>query len=216
MFREDNQRERYLDPKAEEPRLLAACARSRYRWLLPIMQVALHTGLRKTSIVTLRWGDLDFDRKVITVRATNSKTGRMLRVPMNLLVEQTLLALGKRSDGTDKGAGDAVFTNEADEPVTSIRTAWEGAVAEAGLVNFTFHDLRHTFASRLVAAGVPLLHVSKLLGHSTILMTQRYSHASDDALASAVGRLIEGNEKFHMDSIPPQDEDGRIGVSVVQ
>lgn len=84
-----------------------------------------------------------------------------------------------RSDGSDKGEGDAVFTNEADEPVASIRTAWENAVSEAGLVNFTFHDLRHTFASRLVAAGVPLLHVSKLLGHSTILMTQRYSHASE-------------------------------------
>ncbi|HJN39525.1 MAG TPA: site-specific integrase, partial [Chloroflexota bacterium] len=102
----------------------------------------------------------------------------------------------------EKSAEALVFTNEADEPIKSLRTAWEGARDGAGLVNFHFHDLRHTFASRLVERGVPLLHVSKLLGHSTILMTQRYSHASEDALHDAVGRLDRPVGKFNVDSMP--------------
>lgn len=85
----------------------------------------------------------------------------------------------------------------------------------AGLVNFRFQDLRHTFASRLIEEGMPLLQVSKLLGHSTILMTQRYSHVSEDALHDAVLRLGRPRKKFNVDSTTADPIPSEIHVTAV-
>ncbi len=83
-----------------------------------------------------------------------------------------------------------VFTYEG-KPLKSIRTAFENARSRAGIKNLRFHDLRHTFATRLVLAGVDLASVSKLLGHSTIQMTMRYAHPTPEALKNAVSKLDE-------------------------
>ena len=77
------------------------------------------------------------------------------------------------------------------KPLRSIRTAFKNACDRAGIKNLRFHDLRHTFVTRLVLAGVDLATVSKLLGHSTIQMTMRYSHPTPEALKSAVSKLDE-------------------------
>ncbi len=199
LLREDNQRERYLTDE-EETRLRAACEVSRCPWLLSVVVTALHAGMRRNEILTLRWRDVDLAKRRIVIRATNAKSHRKRVIPINDKLHTVLSGQRLDSAGAEKSAEALVFTNEADEPIKSLRTAWEGARDGAGLVNFRFHDLRHTFASRLVERGVPLLHVSKLLGHSTILMTQRYSHASEDALHDAVSRLDRPVEKFNVDS----------------
>ena len=188
LLREDNQRERYLTDD-EETRLRAACKRSRYPWLLSIVVTALHSGLRRVEMLSLRWRNVDLVTRRLVIRPTNHKSHRRLVIPINDQLHDALSRHRLNSGGATKGPDVLVFTNEIDEPIRSVRTAWEDAVARAGLVNFHFHDLRHTFASRLIEEGVPLLHVSKLLGHSTILMTRRYSHATEDALLDAVRRL---------------------------
>ena len=81
-----------------------------------------------------------------------------------------------------------VFTYKS-KPLKSVRTAFENACIRAGIKNLTFHTLRHTFATRLVLSGVDLATVSKLLGHSTIQMTMRYSHPTPEALKNAVYKL---------------------------
>jgi integrase len=81
-----------------------------------------------------------------------------------------------------------VFTFRG-KPLKDIRTAFENARNRAGIKNLTFHTLRHTFATRLVLSGVDLATVSKLLGHSTIQMTMRYSHPTPEALKNAVSKL---------------------------
>lgn len=81
-----------------------------------------------------------------------------------------------------------VFTFRG-KPLKDIRTAFENARKRAGIKNLTFHTLRHTFATRLVLSGVDLATVSKLLGHSTIQMTMRYSHPTPEALKNAVSKL---------------------------
>jgi len=83
-----------------------------------------------------------------------------------------------------------VFTYR-NKPLKDIRTAFKNACDKAGIKNLTFHDFRHTFATRLVLSGVDLASVSKLLGHSSIQMTMRYSHPTPDALKRAVSKLNE-------------------------
>ncbi|MCZ6865663.1 MAG: site-specific integrase [Candidatus Dadabacteria bacterium] len=84
-----------------------------------------------------------------------------------------------------------IFTYR-NKPLKDIRTAFKNACNRAGLKNLRFHDLRHTFATRLVLAGVDLATVSKLLGHSSIQMTMRYAHPTPEALKSAVSKLNKG------------------------
>src|SRR5262245_66534370 len=93
--------------------------------------------------------------------------------------------------------GDAVFRTPQGRPCRNFRTAFERAVAQAGLEDFTFHDLRHTFTSRLVMSGVDLPTVKDLLGHKNITMTLRYSHLSSEHKRSAVGKLAEFGLKSH-------------------
>jgi integrase len=81
-----------------------------------------------------------------------------------------------------------VFTFKG-KPIGSIRKAFNNACRRAGIKTLTFNTLRHTFATRLVLAGVDLATVSKLLGHSTIQMTMRYAHPTPEALKSEVLRL---------------------------
>jgi len=81
-----------------------------------------------------------------------------------------------------------VFTYKG-KPIGSIRKAFNNACRRAGIKNLRFHDLRHTFATRLVLAGVDLATVSKLLGHSSIQMTMRYAHPTPEALKNAVNKL---------------------------
>jgi len=81
-----------------------------------------------------------------------------------------------------------VFTLRG-KPLKDIRTAFENARRRAGIKNLTFHTLRHTFATRLVLSGIDLATVSKLLGHSSIQMTMRYSHPTPEALKNAVSKL---------------------------
>ena len=82
-----------------------------------------------------------------------------------------------------------MFRNRQGTAYRSFRTAFERAVRKAGIQDFTFHDLRHTFASRLVMAGVDLPTVKELLGHKDITMTLRYAHLSSDHKQAAVRRL---------------------------
>ena len=72
----------------------------------------------------------------------------------------------------------------------SIKTAWKALMTKAKIANFRPHDMRHHFASRLVQADVSLYHVQKLLGHSSLKMTERYSHVKDSNLAAAVAKLV--------------------------
>ena len=95
-----------------------------------------------------------------------------------------------------------VFVNRDGCPIRSIRKSFSTACRRAAISDFRIHDLRHTFASWLVAEGVPLLEVSRLLGHSTIKMTERYAHLAPDNLKSAVSRLDHRSHSGH--SVRPQ------------
>jgi len=156
----------------EEQKLLAECSER----LRPIVVMALHTGMRQGELLNLRWRKVDMLAETLTVE--NTKSGKARVIPMNDVVKVQLIETMESRNGSEW-----VF------PFKSIRTAWENARRRAGLEDLRFHDLRHTFATRLVQSGADIVEVQKLLGHSTLLVTQRYTHACEDGLRRAVRML---------------------------
>jgi integrase len=154
--------------------------------LQPIVLLALGTGLRRGELLALRWSDVDSVGSWLTVRGTSAKTGRTRHVPLNTDV-RAVLARWRPADATDD---DLVFPGPKGEPMQDLKTAWLKVAKAARLKGFTFHDLRHTFASKLVQAGVDLNTTRELLGHSGIAMTLRYAHLAPEHKAQAVAKLV--------------------------
>jgi integrase len=151
--------------------------------LAPLVLLALNSGIRFGALTGLLWEDIEDG--TIHVTASLDKVKKGYHVPLNKEASEVLRLWRRQTNG--KGL---LFKH----PVTgkrigSVKTAWGKLLTRARITDFRFHDLRHTFASRLVKDGESLYVVKELLGHSSILMTQRYAHLDDDALKAAVGRL---------------------------
>ena len=159
--------------------LLPALAAGSYSdHLTPMVLVALNTGLRRGELTSLVWDDVNFASKNLTVRAAAAKGGKRRDVPLNA----EALAVLKKWKGQHSGEG--VLFN-----VRSVKKAWAGLMTDASIIGFNFHDLRHSFASHLVMAGVDLNTVRELLGHADMKMTLRYAHLSPEHKAAAVELL---------------------------
>lgn len=166
---------RFLDNE-EEKRLLAFAPEP----IRTMIVVAVHSGLRTSEERSLTWADVRFEERHVVVRGTKSKKDRV--VPMNNTLYNTLQSIPRH-------LGSAfVFTN----PGTETRydrfnnTTWKRILLLAGIQNFRWHDLRHTFGSRLAQAGVPIVTIKELMGHSSIQVTMRYAHLQPSNLRDAV------------------------------
>jgi integrase len=179
LFREDNGRTRFLTEE-EEDRLLENCRTE----LRSIVIAALHTGFRKSELLSLTWGNADFQSRRITVKAAYAKNGEACSVPMTSLLTETLKTI--RIDGAPAAP---VFRARDGSRYRDISTAFATAVQRAGITDFKFHDLRHTFASRLVMAGVDLATVKELMGHKHITITLHYAHLAPGHKRSAIAVL---------------------------
>ncbi|HSL03374.1 MAG TPA: tyrosine-type recombinase/integrase [Nitrospiraceae bacterium] len=177
MEQENNKRARWLSVE-EEPRLLQGCA----PWLHDLVTFALHTGMRMGEILELTWRGVDFNRR--TVMVVRSKNGERQTIPINETVLSVLRQKSKvRSLSTELVFCSRVFTSmEAGH----LRRSFRAALRKARIEDFHFHDLRHTFATRLVQAGVDLYKVQRLLGHKSPIMTQRYAHHYPESLRAGV------------------------------
>ena len=154
-------------------------------WLQEIITFALNTGMRQGEILALQWQDVDFCRGTLVVMKSKNREHRT--IPLNNVVYDLLSR--KRTVG--KKAGPVFVTGQGNELKARylIRT-FTKVRDRAGLTDFRFHDLRHTFASRLVQRGIDLYRVQLLLGHKTGAMTQRYAHHCPDSLREGV-RVLE-------------------------
>ena len=153
--------------------------------MTPIVRLALQTGLRFGELTGLRWQDVDLTRRIVTVVTAHAKSGKARHVPLN---DEALRVLKtwRTSDVTPTGY---VFPGTGGERLIDVKTAWKSLLQVAGVTGFRFHDLRHTFASRLVMAGVDLNTVRELLGHADLKMTLRYAHLAPEHKAAAVAKL---------------------------
>ena len=164
-------RERFLS-KEEEERLLEACRESPNPYLEAFVVVALYTGLRHREIASLTWEDVDLKAKRIRVVDAKNRTVRYQPLPQKAV--EAFRSLPRREGN--------IFPYW-------LNKAFKKACERAGIEDLRIHDLRHTYASRLVQAGVPLRIVQELLGHASISTTMRYAHLAYEHLAEAVSVL---------------------------
>ncbi|MBU1008480.1 site-specific integrase [Candidatus Dependentiae bacterium] len=197
-LREAPPRERIL-AESESKRLINAAAPHLRRILI----VLLNTGLRRGELLSLRWSDVDFGQGFIHVG--DSKNGKSRNVPINAAAAEVLRELSEKNGPVyvrdmagDNGESESVFGG-----VKDVKRSFHSACRRAGVNGLRLHDLRHTFASRLVELGVDLVTVSKLLGHSSITMTMRYAHPTPenmrravDGLSAAPSRQVESTSQI--------------------
>ncbi|WP_029461224.1 tyrosine-type recombinase/integrase [Solidesulfovibrio alcoholivorans] len=175
----------------EADRLLAALA-ERESNVHDMALLALHCGLRAGEIFSLTWGDVDMERGVLILRDT--KSGKTRAAYMTEAVTTMLAGMERR------GHNDLVFLSANGGRIVQVSETFNRVVAALGFNNgvtdprqkVVFHTLRHTFASWLVEQGIDLYSVKELMGHSTLAMTERYSHLSPDKLRRAVKTLEAG------------------------
>lgn len=159
--------------------------------LHPLVLTALLTGARRGELFDLRWGGVDLDRAEVMFAGTTTKSGLSRRVPLCAEAVTVLRTWRDQRPESKREPGALVFPSpQTGKRLDNIATAWGQVVKAALLEDFTFHSLRHSFASRLVQAGVDLYTVQRLLGHASPIMTQRYAHLADAHLAAAVEKLM--------------------------
>jgi len=177
MEKERQGRCRWLTPE-EAHQLFTAC-RALNPALADLVEFCAYTGLRQAEALGLTLDRVDRARGVVLLEVT--KNGRRREVP---LCGPADAVLGRRQAAG--GDGDRVFGATS---WYAFRGAWRRSVRATGLVNFKFHDLRHTFASWAVQRGATLPELKDLLGHSSLAMVLRYAHLAPEHLRSAVSRL---------------------------
>jgi integrase len=177
LYREAKKRVRWIT-RDEAAALLEALPLH----LREMAQFALSTGLRQRNVSFLRWDQVDMARKVAWIHADEAKAGRAIAVPLN---EDAMEVLRRRVGGHDR----YVFTYQG-KPVERCTTkAWQRACARAGIEDFRWHDLRHTWASWHVQSGTSLQELMELGSWQTFEMVMRYAHLAADHLRTAACRI---------------------------
>lgn len=140
------------------------------------------TGLRQGNVTRLQWKQVSIERRHLWVSADQHKNGKAHSVPLN---EAALQVLEKRKGDHPTH----VFTYEGN-PIVQVNTkAWRNALKRAGIEDFRWHDLRHTFATWHREAGTPTHELQRLGGWKTLEMVERYAHVAPEGLQVAAGRL---------------------------
>ena len=164
LLEENNMRLRFLS-QSECISLIDVCDSH----LKPIVITALNSGMRKGEILSLKWDNVDLQHGFILLDIT--KNGERREIPINNTLSEIFRGITRRLD-----VQYVFFDSKTGKPYMDVKRSFNTACRKAKIKDFHFHDLRHTFASQLVMAGVDITTISKLLGHKTLTMTLRYAH----------------------------------------
>ncbi len=147
--------------------------------------LSLNTGIRRGSLFSMEWPDVDFKNEVLTLRATATKSGKTYHVPLNRSAFDALKKW-KSQSREDR----LVFVSPKNKGrFDNCNTSWEEVLRMAEIEDFRWHDMRHSFASNLVMAGVDLNTVRELMGHADLKMTLKYAHLAPKVKRLAVSLL---------------------------
>jgi site-specific recombinase XerD len=225
MKQENNARTRYLDqrkplktdldylkPFATEEGRLRAVIEKGFARHMPEFEIALNTGMRRSEQYGLTWDAINLERRILTI--PRAKNGQARHVPLNSVALTALKRLLPSMERSNR----AFLPVKGKCALQSSRYWFDRAIAEAGIVDFHWHDLRHTFASRLVMAGVDLRTVQELMGHKTISMTVRYSHLAPEHQLAAVEKLVparlgSGHQNGHQRSRASRQRSRKTALS---
>lgn len=176
----------------EEAKTLVNCMSEGFR---PIVIFALVTGLRRSNILDLEWSQIDLQRKVAWIPPENAKAGKAIGVALNDTACKVLRdQIGRNSRYVFVHTGawhraDGSKTQSVRKMRVDDNSAWRTGLRRAGITDFRFHDLRHTWASWLVQAGVPLSALQEMGGWESIEMVRRYAHLSPNPLTEHAKKL---------------------------
>ena len=188
----------FLNHEEAEKFLAAATA----KWK-PLFRVAMQTGLRKGELLALRWSDIDWNNRVVQVRHTLFKDklyppksrAAVRAVPMTTEVLETLRTCRKAAAAH---GSQFVFCSDTGTPLdpTNVSRAVKAANRRSGVKRIRFHDMRHTFASQMAMAGAGMRTIQELLGHSSLDMTLRYAHLTEEHGRRAVDKFERARQHF--------------------
>jgi len=178
-----NHKARILQPE-EEVKLLNGCKQVRNSLLLPVVVLALHTGMRRGELLGLEWPQIDLKNRTIRILCAKTESGKRL-IPLSVTAYSILETLPKRLDTQ------LVFPSDrkAGNRIVDLKKGFKKAIKLAGIPHIRFHDLRHTFATRLAQSNVDLVTLKELLGHASIRMTTHYTQSPTEAKIAAVRKL---------------------------
>ncbi|MBU4232833.1 MAG: site-specific integrase [Desulfobacterales bacterium] len=184
MFKENNHRLRFLT-EAEVAALLTASddLKAHSPYLRPLVETALLTGMRRGELLALKWEQIR--NGFIYLEAGMVKSGKGRQIPIN----DRLAEVFKEVRRGNQLKSEFVFCDSQGRRFYAVKRSFASACRRAGVEDFRFHDLRHTFASRLVMRGASLKAVQELLGHADMKMTMRYAHLSHEHLRDSVNLL---------------------------
>lgn len=177
-LREDNGVIRFLKP--DEERTLQAAVEPKHPERWSAIAFAIHTGMRAGEQRGLEWSDIALDANPPHVRLARTKNGSMRYIPLD---KTAINALHQLRNSTAGDTPEKVF------PQQPYRMWFDLALKASGIKDFTWHCLRHTFASRLIMSGVDLRTVAELMGHKSLQMTMRYAHLAPEHNAAAISKL---------------------------
>jgi len=153
--------------------------------LKPMISMSLNTGLRWGELTSLTWADVDIQKAILTVQGLKAKSGNTRYLPLNSIAIDILKQWQKQQTSNP-----LVFPGKEGKQIDNLDKSWGKILKAATISNFRWHDLRHSFASRLVTAGIDLNTVRELMGHSDLKMTLRYAHLAPEHKAAAVAMLV--------------------------
>jgi integrase len=186
MLKENNRRLRFLSVEEWDELVNVSTGR-----IHQIIVIALNTGMRRGEIFKLKWEDIDRNHGFISVK--DPKNSERREIPINQTVNNVLDTIVRRLDVPYVFFEETIDKKDKNKrickPITDVKRSFGTALKKAGVRDFHFHDLRHTFASHLVMGGIDITTVSRLLGHKSLTMTLRYSHLAPKHLSSAVSVL---------------------------
>ena len=195
-----NDAEKWTFLDFDEAQAFMAAASDRWR---PVFMVTMETGLRRGEVLALRWRDIDWSNRLVNVRHTLYKgelqtpksRGSRRSIPMTDQVHTILAEL--RRQPAALGA-EHVFVSESGTPLDpgNLRRALTATLKRANMRKIRYHDLRHTFASHLAMAGVPIRTIQELMGHETLDMTLKYAHLTEGHQREAMDKLQQQLQRF--------------------
>jgi integrase len=167
--------------------------------LKPIVETALLTGMRRGELLGLKWEQI----RNGFIYLTETKSGKSRQIPINDRLQDALREVRRGNQLKSP----YVFCDSQGRRFLEVKRSLTSACRRAGIEAFRFHDLRHTFASRLVMKGAGLKAVQELLGHASLSMTMRDAHLSKEHLRDSVNLLNNlpgGKEMVNKHLRPPR------------
>ncbi len=160
------------------------------------IRLAVNTGCRRGELLGLEWGRVDMQSETLRLDGTHTKNSKRRFVPLTEEARQALVNRARFRAEFCPGSP-WVFSHKTGARIEAVHHGFSSLCKRAGIKDFRIHDLRHTCASWLVSAGVPLRVVQEMLGHSSIQMTERYAHLAPENLKAVVHVLDRMSRSGH-------------------